>query len=195
MSPDLYTVAHKSLRLAVSDAGALIGAAEPESVGDLIEPVSSVVADLLAHADHEDHFIEPLLERHLPDLCIEIASQHERLGASIDAVRRQLDALTSSHVVAQGGPLSLYRAFQRMAASNLMHLDYEETVVMPALTRAAPDGALTDLMSEFNASHPEAALLFHAWPEALTPTERANFGITIAEPRTCRRETAKAVLN
>ncbi|MHB1139317.1 MAG: hemerythrin domain-containing protein [Microthrixaceae bacterium] len=181
MTPDLYTLAHKPLRLAVSHTAVLVGAAEPDSVEEIAEPVSGVVAELLNHASHEDHFIDPLLARFLPDLALEIASQHERLGASIEAVQRQVDQLTRGAKVAAGGPLTLYRAFQRMAAMNLLHLDYEETIVMPALWTATPDGALAEVMAAFNAAHPEASQLFHRWPAALTPTERANFGITNEE--------------
>jgi hypothetical protein len=32
-------------------------------------------------------------------------------------------------------------------------------------------------MAAFNAAHPEAAQLFHRWPDSLTPTERQAFGI------------------
>jgi hypothetical protein len=66
-----------------------------------------------------------------------------------------------------------------MAAANLLHLDYEETVVMPALWTVAPPSALADVMAEFNAAHPEAVRLFHRWPAALTPTERSNLGIAL----------------
>lgn len=177
MMIDLYTLAHKPLRLAVSDASVLLGATEPATFGRVVEPVSDVIDELLDHAAHEDRFIQPLLERLLPDLALEIAAQHERLGASITAVRRQLDALDSGPTVAPGAVLALYRAHQRMAAMNLVHLDHEETVVMPALWTAAPPEALAEVMAAFQEAHPEAVQLFHRWPGALTPTERATLGI------------------
>lgn len=184
MSPDFYTLAHKSLRHAVSDTAVLVGATEPETLVAAVEPVSRVVADLLSHAGHEDHFIEPVLDRFLPDIALEIAVQHTRLGRAIDAVQRQLDGLASEPEVPPGGPLALYRSYQRMAATNLVHLDYEETVVMPALWAAATPGALADVMAAFNTAHPEAVELFHRWPDALTPTERDAFGITKSEAET-----------
>jgi hypothetical protein len=187
MSVDLYTLVHKPLRQAVSDTAVLLGATEPDSLTAVVEPVSTVIAELLGHASHEDHFIEPVLDRVLPDIALEIAAQHAHLGRAIDAVHRQLDGLTKEPAVPPGGPLALYRAFQRMAATNLVHLDYEETVVMPALWSAAPPEALTDVMAAFNAAHPEAVELFHRWPDALTPTERGAFGITNgAEPAALR---------
>jgi hypothetical protein len=178
MIPDFYTLAHKSIRQAVSDTGVLLGATDPETVSATFEPASEVVAELLAHASHEDHFIDPALERFLPDIALEINDQHRRLGNTIEAVQRQLDALASHAPVPPGGPLALYRAYHRMAAMNLIHLDYEETVVMPALWTTAPVEALTDVMAAFNAAHPDAAQLFHRWPDSLTPAEREAFGIT-----------------
>jgi hypothetical protein len=177
-APDLYTVAHKSLRLAVSDAALLLGTAEPATAHGVLAPMVAVLHELHAHAAHEDEFIGPLLGRHLPGLADEIARQHEALGATIDAVHRQGDRLAARAEVEPGAPLALYRAFQRLAAANLVHLDHEETVVMPALWTAVSPGALSDLMAAFNLAHPEAAQLFHRWPDALTPTERDRFGIT-----------------
>lgn len=174
---DLYTLVHKPLRLAVSDAAALLGRTEHGVIADVAEPVTLVIEELLAHARHEDEYIEPVLERQVPDLALEIAAQHARLGASIDAVRRQLDTLVAEPAVPSGGPLALYRAFQRMAALNLWHLDHEETVVMPALWLAAPPEVLSEVMGAFRSAHPEAALLFHRWPDALTPSERASVGV------------------
>lgn len=177
MSVDLYTLAHKSLRQAVSTTAVTLGAATPDTLASTVAPASEVIAELLAHAHHEDEFIEPVLDRFLPDIALEVGEQHRQLTATIDAVHRQLDGLASARAVAPGGPLALYRAFHRMAAANLVHLDYEETVVMPALWVAAPPEALDEVMASFNTAHPDASQLFHRWPDSLTPTERAAFGI------------------
>lgn len=177
MTTDLYTLARKSLRQAVSTTAVMLGSATPDTLVSSVAPASDVIAELLDHAHHEDEFIEPVLDRFLPDIALEVASQHRQLTATIDAVHRQLDGLANEPSVAPGGPLALYRAFQRMAAANLVHLDYEETAVMPALWVAAPPEALDEVMASFTAAHPDASQLFHRWPDSLTPTERAAFGI------------------
>ena len=187
MASDLYTLPHKPLRQAVSDIAVVLGATDADGLAAAAEPVSAVIDALQSHASHEDHFIEPVLDRFLPDLALEIAVQHSRLGGVVEAVRRQLDGLTAAAVTPPGGPLALYRAFQRMAAANLVHLDHEETVVMPALWAAAPPEALIDVMAAFNAAHPEAVQLFHRWPHSLTPTERAAFGISALSSPTVSR--------
>jgi hypothetical protein len=178
MAIDLYSLAHKPLRQAVGDSAVVLGAVDVEDLSLVVDPVSAAIGELHGHARHEDEFIEPVLDRFLPDIALEIAAQHARLGGVIDAVQRQLDALAGCSTAPSGAPIALYRAYQRMAAANLIHLDYEETVVMPALWTAAPPEALAEVMAAFNAAHPEAVELFHRWPDALTRKERAAFGIT-----------------
>ena len=178
MSIDLYTLPHKPLRAATAQAGVLLGAADPGEVHVLVEPVQAALAELAHHAEHEEEFIDPLLERVLPDHAAEIARQHVALTAAIDGVRRQLDEI-AGRSQGEGGPaalLGLYRAFHRMAAINLAHLDHEESVVMPALWVSAPEGALADLMAAFRAAHPDAGDLYRRWPDALSPAERQLVG-------------------
>src|SRR5689334_11377084 len=104
MSPDLYTLAHKAIRLAVGDACVRIGAAEPATLHAALAPGAVALGELVDHARHEDDFIAPLLHRYLPDLGLDVRRQHEHLGASIDAVARQLDELATSADVAPGAP-------------------------------------------------------------------------------------------
>jgi hypothetical protein len=171
---DLYTLPHKPLRAATAQAGVLLGAADPDGLHLLVEPVQAALSELTHHAEHEEEFIDPLLARLLPDHAAEIARQHAALTAAIDGVRRQLDEVVGRGDGGGGAAalLGLYRAFHRMAATNLAHLDHEETVVMPALWVSAPEGALEDLMAAFRAAHPEAAELYRRWPAALSPGER-----------------------
>ena len=174
---DFYTLPHKALRCAVSEASIVLVALGPERAGTAGSAVAAVLDALLAHAAHEDEFIEPLLARHLPDAALEVARQHVTLTAAIDGVRRQADHLTLMANPEPGAPLALYRAFERMAAANLVHLDHEETVVMPALWLAVPAAELASLMDAFRAAHPEAADLYRRWPNALTPAERTMLGL------------------
>jgi hypothetical protein len=174
---DLYTLPHKALRCAVGEASTVLGALGPDDACAAAASVAEVVDVLLAHAAHEDEFIEPLLERHLPDAAFEIARQHGGLTAAIDGLRRQADHLAATANAEPGALLALYRAFERMAAANLVHLDHEESVVMPALWQAVPATELAALMDAFRAAHPDATELYRRWPNALTPAERTMLGL------------------
>jgi hypothetical protein len=179
MSPsvDLYTLPHKALRDAMGRASTLLAATEPSTAPASLAVVADVLEDLEAHGTHEDEFIQPVLAAYLPDVEADIAGQHRSLAAAISGARRRLDRLAAAAEVAPGELLTLYRSFQRLAATNLVHLDDEETRVMPALWVAAPPGALTDVLARFRAAHPEATDLYRRWPDALTPDERHLVGM------------------
>jgi hypothetical protein len=95
----------------------------------------------------------------------------------VRSARRHLDRLAMTGEAPPGELLTLYRSFQRLAATNLMHLDDEETRVMPALWVAAPPDALSDVFARFRAAHPEAVDLYRRWPDALTTDERQLVGV------------------
>jgi hypothetical protein len=179
MSPsvDLYTLPHKALRDAMGRTGTLLAAAEPSTATTSIAAVAEVLDQLEAHGAHEDEFIQPVLAAYLPDIEADIAGQHRSLTAAVDGARRHLDRLTATAEAPPGELLTLYRSFQRLAAANLLHLDDEETRVMPALWVAAPPDALADVLARFRAAHPEAADLYRRWPDALTPAERQLVGV------------------
>lgn len=179
MSPsvDLYTLPHKALRDAMGRAGTLLAATEPSAATTSLVAAADVLDQLEAHGAHEDEFIQPVLAIYLSDVEADIARQHRSLLAAISGVRRQLDRLAATTEPAPGEWLTLYRSFQRLAATNLVHLDDEETRVMPALWVAAPPEALSDILARFSAAHPEAADLYRRWPDALTPQERRRVGV------------------
>jgi hypothetical protein len=179
MSPsvDLYTLPHKALRDAMGRAGTLLAATEPSTAATSLAVVADVLDQLEAHGAHEDEFIQPVLAAHVPDIEADIAAQHRSLTAAIGGARRHLDRLTATAEAPPGELLTLYRSFQRLTATNLMHLDNEETHVMPALWVAAPSDALSDILARFRAAHPEAADLYRRWPDALTPVERQLVGV------------------
>lgn len=179
MSPsvDLYTLPHKALRDAMGRAGTLLAATEPSTAATSLAVAADVLDELEAHGAHEDEFIQPVLAVYLPDVEADVAGQHRSLAAAISAVRRQLDRLAARTEAPPGEWLTLYRSFQRLAATNLVHLDDEETRVMPALWVAAPPEALSDILARFRAAHPESTDIYRRWPDALTPHERRQVGV------------------
>lgn len=169
---DLYSLPHKALRLAVAHGGTVLSATDPDRLPDDLLVVRSVLAELRSHAAHEDEFIHPLLARLVPGVEADLAAQHVELDAALDDLDRRLDA-----PVTPEGITDLFRAYQRMAARNLLHLDHEETVAMPALWAKAPDVSLEALMDRFRAAHPDAVDLYRRWPAALSAEERQRVGL------------------
>jgi hypothetical protein len=153
---DLYSLPHKSLRHALHEAGAVLGSGDAG-------PARTALELLASHGGHEEEFIHPLLDRHLPDLAETMRSQHRELDARLERVHVALDGTD---------PVAAYRRYHRLVAWNLGHLDEEETIVLPALWSAVPDAALADVFGAFRAAHPEANDLYRRWPEPLTVDER-----------------------
>lgn len=176
MAPiDLYSLPHKALRVAVAHAGTVLSATDPDRAADDLVVVRGVLAELRDHAAHEDAFIHPLLARLVPTVEADLAVQHRGLDAAIDDLDRRLDGALTPETL-----LDLHRAYQRVAAQNLLHLDHEETVAMPALWARASSVSLGELMDRFRAAHPEAGDLYRRWPAGLTAEERERTGTRAA---------------
>ncbi len=177
---DLYSLPHKALRTAMAHAGTLLSATDPGRVGADLVVVRTVLADLRGHAAHEDEFIHPLLARVAPAVDAELVAQHADLDAVLDDLDRIVDdvqARSERGTLAPEHLVDLHRAHQRMVARNLVHLDHEETVAMPALWARASEVSLGELMGRFRAAHPEAGQLYQRWPAGLTATERELVGV------------------
>ena len=162
MKTDLYSLPHKALRDAMASAGAALGA----RTADAVDLALVAIADLIAHGEHEDEFIRPVLGRHLPDLAAALDEQHRDLEDLLVVTSRALSADDA------------YRSFQRLVAWNLGHLDHEETVVLPAMWQAVPDEELADVFAAFRAAHPEAGLVYGRWPGHLSAAERSLVGVS-----------------
>ncbi len=83
---DLYRDIHKGIRVelfAVTQAaGDLDPSSEPERRA-LASQMRQVATMLVNHAGHEDAFVQPALERHLPPLAERIRADHPVLEARI----------------------------------------------------------------------------------------------------------------
>src|SRR5690349_17605711 len=121
LPPDVYSLPHKALRAALAGAGTALGAAEAEGFTAVAGLVIGELDELAAHAGNEAAFIQPVIDRFLPDLAAEVAAEHAALHGRIDAVRRQLDTAATEPTAR----VTTYRSFQRLVAHDLVHLDHE----------------------------------------------------------------------
>ena len=178
MTPDLFTLPHKALRAYVGLTATRLGAldiADAREVEAMRRDLHALIDELEAHGAHEDEFILPLLERRLPDLATQLHREHAELAGALAGLRRATDLLAAEP--AAGEQLVLYRHLRRFEAINMRHLDFEESIVMPALWLATPQAELAGVLTAFKAAHPEAADLYRHAPEALNPGERLLVGI------------------
>jgi iron-sulfur cluster repair protein YtfE (RIC family) len=87
------------------------------------------------HHSGEDHYVWPLLERRAPSQVsahvLRVMKQHRRVGADQAEVDRELLAWSCSASVDSRDRLAA--ALDRLAASVIEHMDYEERHVVPVM--------------------------------------------------------------
>lgn len=134
---DLYRDIHKGIRAELFAVTSTAGSIDPSDRCDraaLSDHISSVAGVLESHAHHEDVVIDPVLERHLPDLASVINDDHERLERMFSSI---IDLGTAVVDVAAGEQRRLLQLLHldlaRFTSSYLEHIDLEERVVMQRL--------------------------------------------------------------
>lgn len=173
-APDLFTLPHKALRAWVGATATAVGGLDTTDVAActaLITQLRFLLTDLGEHGRHEDDFIVPVLDQHLPDLAERLRGEHTAHESSIATLSSIIGEFEQSPSTTL--QLNLYRELRGFEGRNLAHLDFEETVIMPALWRAVTADDLLRVFQAFKGAHPEAIELYLRVPDAITPQERA----------------------
>ena len=134
---DLYRDIHKGIRAELFAVTSTAGSIDPSDRCDraaLSDHITSVAGVLESHAHHEDAVIDPVLERHLPDLASEINDDHERLERMFSSITDLGTAIVDVASSEQRRLLQLLHLdLARFTSSYLEHIDLEERVVMQRL--------------------------------------------------------------
>jgi hypothetical protein len=134
---DLYRDIHKGIRSELFAVTSTAGSIDPSDRCDraaLADHVVSVAGVLESHAHHEDAVIDPVLERHLPDLASVINDDHERLERMFSSITDLGTAIVDVVGSDQRRLLQLLHLdLARFTSSYLEHIDLEERVVMQRL--------------------------------------------------------------
>ncbi len=155
---DLYRDIHKGVRAELFALTAEAGRLDPADecgMTALAAQVRSVVRFLVAHAEHEDGHIEPVLAQHLPQLAATIAIDHDALERRMVLLVQLADALGSTHAADRRRPLhELYVELAAFTGAYLLHQDVEERIVGPALEDAEGVEAVIGIHGRILASIP-----------------------------------------
>jgi hypothetical protein len=134
---DLYRDIHKGIRAELFAVTSTAGSIDPSNRCDraaFADHVTAVAAVLESHAHHEDAVIDPVLERHLPDLASEINDDHERLEGMFTSIADLANSVVDVLASEQRRLLQLcHLDLARFTSSYLSHIDLEERVVMQRL--------------------------------------------------------------
>lgn len=148
---DVYTAVHKMQRARlfglVTEAGRA-DPADPAGRAALAAAVEAVVDELLAHAEHEDRYIHPLLRERAPATARRLDEEHVALDARLE----QLRDVAASYADSPVEPNVLYRAVAAFTAAYLGHLAVEEGEALPALWGSCSDDELAGILVSFRGS-------------------------------------------
>ncbi len=138
---DLYRDVHKGIRHGLFHMTERAGHVDPLddiALADEHRRIERLLHLLDVHAAHEDEFLGPLIQRHLPVVAAQLQREHAVLDELTAEIRRQLTALgCTSRADRRLGQHRLYLTLSEFTAVYLQHQATEEVDVLPALNRAA----------------------------------------------------------
>jgi hypothetical protein len=148
---DVYGTVHKMQRGRLFKLTVEAGRVDPTdsmAAARLACAVESLTAELLAHAEHEERFIHPLLRAHAPDLADALDAAHIELDVRLDRLRH----VATAYACTPDAQNRLYRALAGFAAAYLDHLAVEEDEALPALWEGCSDTELSGILAAFKGS-------------------------------------------
>ena len=141
-----YQTIHKTLRRLLFLFSIHLGRADFAQIMDcaaLYREFNDLSALLLLHAEHEEKYFSPLINRRAPQLGQTTDDAHREQEATLTALLAefgQLMAIDNESRLLRAQPL--YLAINQFIADYLMHLHAEETVIMPQLWAHYSDAEL-----------------------------------------------------
>lgn len=172
---NFYTIIHKGIRHELGELlrlGAGTDFAGPEAAA-YVARLRASIRLMNEHALHEDHHVEPLLERFAPPLARRVAATHRVLEAHEHEVLRLCEAALGSP--ADGH--ALYLALTRYAATQYGHMAEEESDVIEALWERMSDDQIMGVEHAIvSGIAPEDNATYMAWMiHGISDPEREAF--------------------
>jgi hypothetical protein len=160
---DLYRDIHKGIRnelFAITYAAGRVDPADGDAVIGLGERWRAAVRLLVNHAEHEDRFVQPLIEVAAPELAAVIAHDHPEIEEKLVAL--ELLAEEASGAAAAQRRITSHRFYLGLAsftAEYLEHQALEEVQVGVALAAAYPFEELLAVHQAIVGSIPPAEMM------------------------------------
>jgi hypothetical protein len=134
---DLYHAVHKGMRYALFQLVTRVGSADctdAHARSAVADQVRFVIHLLTEHHDHEDTFIQPVIEANSPALAAVLEEGHTEVAHDLVEIELRTDRLaTSTGMEAVMAGLDLYAYLSLFVGRYLAHMGLEEGAVMAAL--------------------------------------------------------------
>ncbi len=153
---DIYRDIHKGIRnelFAVTLDAGRVDPGDPQAVTAVAGRWANLVNLLVAHAEHEERFVQPVIEQFTPAYAEEIIETHARLEGQMAQLELLADRAAES--CPQHSRLLTHRFYLGMAsftAAYLEHQEFEEFEVMVMLSQHVSPEELRDLDNAIVAS-------------------------------------------
>jgi hemerythrin-like domain-containing protein len=149
--PDIFANVHKGLRKALFDLAALAGATDAQDAEGLTR-LTAMARDVFRFAEHhafnEDRFLIPrMVSKGMPE-----AQAMQRDHQGLESLLHALGDTAASLAQNPGNLRSFYLDLNRFIAQYLLHLDEEETRVLPSVHAHFTDAELGEFGREAVAS-------------------------------------------
>lgn len=134
---DMYGLIHKALRRQMFDALQRVGSVDVDDeaeMGAVADTITSLLAQLRSHLEHEDEFLHAAIEARQPGGAAVTAGDHLEHHAAIAALEDELYNLRGTPPGHRAERVQrLYRHLALFVAENLQHMHIEETANNAAL--------------------------------------------------------------
>ena len=156
--PDIAVTIHKAVRKVLFDHAMLLARVDfcsEDAIREAHHTTRRALGALREHADHEDEIVLPVLAADDAPLAAEAVRQHEELEAQMRDIER-LSAASVAGVPSErpGIGRRLRAVFNDFVAAQLVHLSFEERVLMPVLWKHHTDEELLSMQGRIRALIP-----------------------------------------
>lgn len=163
----LYTEVHKGIRSLMMDLVVRAGRTDfdqPAAVAALEQATRNAFFMLESHADHENRFIGPVVQKHAPAIAEEMFGDHHQQEEQLMALLTEVSELAGNPTDARTRGHRFVVTLSAVFGDMLVHMAEEEHVIMPALWEKMSDAELMAVEQQLLASiPPEKMGAFLSW--------------------------------
>ena len=155
---EIYRTTHKALRHMMFSTAHKLGIADfrdDTEARDAITSLERTINLLVIHAEHENNYIHPDLEKRAPGLIAPYETDHqndEKVHAELRRLGQEANSASGDQKVALG--IELYDRFNSYIGDYLGHLVREESELQQALWDNFTDGELDTMVGRLIANYP-----------------------------------------
>lgn len=155
---DPLTPIHKAIRKRLFELGVLVGRTDLGDGAAIESDFERTTSLLKAHAAFEEGYLLPLARKAGVQGSEHFEEEHRHHDHELEALIAQFRALRQGGNALGEGGRNLYQALSRFIGSYLLHLDEEETQLLPQIFEKVPNEEVTAELQRFRATRtPEQA--------------------------------------